>query len=48
MTMRRLSDLGQTCSCSTKELSVLPPAVRQLRGSLSLLVCAACGGLRAK
>jgi hypothetical protein len=39
------------CNCPKKGTGLhpeLPPTVRQIRGSLSLLLCSACGGLRAK
>lgn len=39
----RLSDLGRRCACNP-----VPPPTRQLRGSMSLLVCTVCAGLRAK
>jgi hypothetical protein len=49
----RQVNLGPSCSCflaahGVDERPALPPAVRQMRGSLSLLVCSACGGLRRK
>ncbi len=45
---KRAVNLGPSCQCYGDTTGKLPPTVRQMRGSLSLLTCSVCGGLRRK